>query len=106
VWAGARKNIMKNKKTEEPVKTGEEKGQVNELVMPKGEDYFVNHTVKAMILGGFESVKEHSTNGLGIVDLDALEGFLAGVVAAGLQIQEQINSYDKVDYNTGEPFEE
>ena len=72
------------------------------LVMPV--DASVNHMIKAIILGGFISEIEECTDGRGIVELEELESYLAGVLTAAYEIQAKINSYIPVNMNTGEPL--
>lgn len=64
-----------------------------QLTMPPGEEYTTDETLKHMILGGFRELTKNCTDGSGVVHLDELKGYLAGVVAAGLEIQEEISSY-------------
>lgn len=77
---------------------------VDGLVMPIG-DFFVDDVLKAMLIAGFEQTVKDNTNGVGSIDLDAAQGYLAGLIEAGLYIQKTIDSWIPVDVLTGKPLD-
>jgi len=100
---GEGKIMSENKETEQPQEKAHScRSAVERLVMPV--DASVNHMIKAIVLGGFISEIEECTDGRGIVELEALEGYLAGVLTAACEIQTKINSYIPVNTNTGKPL--